>query len=186
MARDYNLVPAFLGEGEGEGEGEERAARRTATEEEKELRPMLRPLYQFMSCKELDDLFENMHKMRRAKIREPHAAGAMASPRWGSRPSTRRPATSARRTRRRRWPGRAGMASSRRSSSCRTEKVLCGSLNLSPMRYVIVKTILIKDHLQKRQRTPSKSCLPSYLDKVLKKRILNFLTESGWTSRYAS
>ena len=80
----------------------------------------------------------------------------------------------------------AGMASSRRSSSCRTEKVLCGSLNLSPMRYVIVKTILIKDHLQKRQGIPSKSRLPGYLDKVLKKRILNFLTESGWISRDAS
>ncbi|KAL4660938.1 transcriptional adapter 2-beta [Arapaima gigas] len=66
------------------------------------------------------------------------------------------------------------------------EKVLCTSLNLSPMRYVTVKTIIIKDHLQKRQGIPAKSRLPSYLDKVLKKRILNFLTESGWISRDAS
>ena len=66
------------------------------------------------------------------------------------------------------------------------EKVLCNSLNLTPARYLTVKTIIIKDHLQKRQGIPSKSRLPSYLDKVLKKRILSFLTESGWISRDAS
>lgn len=66
------------------------------------------------------------------------------------------------------------------------EKVLCNSLNLSPARYLTVKTIIIKDHLQKRQGIPAKSRLPSYLDKVLKKRILTFLTESGWISREAS
>ncbi|KAM6909495.1 transcriptional adapter 2-beta [Xenentodon cancila] len=65
------------------------------------------------------------------------------------------------------------------------EKVLCNSLNLSPTRYLTVKTIIIKDHLQKRQGIPAKSRLPSYLDKVLKKRILTFLTESGWISRDA-
>lgn len=65
------------------------------------------------------------------------------------------------------------------------EKVLCNSLNLSPARYLTVKTIIIKDHLQKRQGIPAKSRLPSYLDKVLKKRILTFLTESGWISRDA-
>ncbi|XP_043100577.1 transcriptional adapter 2-beta [Puntigrus tetrazona] len=66
------------------------------------------------------------------------------------------------------------------------EKVLCNSMNLSPTRYLTVKTIIIKDHLQKRQGIPSKSRLPSYLDKVLKKRILNFLSESGWISRETS
>lgn len=66
------------------------------------------------------------------------------------------------------------------------EKVLCNSLNLSPTRYLTVKTIIIKDHLQKRQGIPAKSRLPSYLDKVLKKRILTFLTESGWISRDSS
>lgn len=66
------------------------------------------------------------------------------------------------------------------------EKMLCNSLNLSPARYLTVKTIIIKDHLQKRQGIPAKSRLPSYLDKVLKKRILTFLTESGWISRDAS
>ncbi|KAM8897867.1 transcriptional adapter 2-beta [Spinachia spinachia] len=66
------------------------------------------------------------------------------------------------------------------------EKVLCSSLNLSPARYLTVKTLIIKDHLQKRQGIPAKSRLPSYLDKVLKKRILIFLTESGWISRDTS
>ncbi|XP_076828586.1 transcriptional adapter 2-beta [Brachyhypopomus gauderio] len=66
------------------------------------------------------------------------------------------------------------------------EKVLCNSLNLSPSRYLTVKTIIIKDHLQKRQGVPGKSRLPAYLDKVLKRRILSFLTESGWISRDAS
>lgn len=66
------------------------------------------------------------------------------------------------------------------------EKVLCSSLGLSPARYLTVKTIIIKDHLQKRQGIPAKSRLPAYLDKVLKKRILTFLTESGWISRDAS
>ena len=65
------------------------------------------------------------------------------------------------------------------------KKVLCSMLNLSPTHYMTVKAI-IKDHLQKRQGIPSKSRLPSYLDKVLKKRILSFLTESGWISRDAS
>ena len=66
------------------------------------------------------------------------------------------------------------------------KKVLCSTLNLSPARCVTVKTIINKDHLQKHQGIPSKSRLPSYLDKVLMKRILNFLTESGWISRDAS
>ncbi|XP_078263226.1 transcriptional adapter 2-beta [Rhinoraja longicauda] len=66
------------------------------------------------------------------------------------------------------------------------EKVLCGSLNLSPGRYLTVKTIIIKDYLQKRQGIPCKSRLPGYLDKVLKKRILSFLTESGWIARDTS
>lgn len=66
------------------------------------------------------------------------------------------------------------------------EKVLCGSLSLSPARYLTAKTLIIRDHLQKRQGVPAKSRLPGYLDKVLKKRILTFLTESGWISRDAS
>ena len=57
IARDYNLVPAFLGK----DKEKERAALCKVTKE-KELRLKLRPVYQFMSCKEFDDLFEKMHK----------------------------------------------------------------------------------------------------------------------------
>ncbi|KAM7230794.1 hypothetical protein CapIbe_018284 [Capra ibex] len=147
IARGYNLVPAFLGK----DKEKERAARCKVTKV-KELRLKLRPVYQFMSCKEFDDLFEYMHKekMLRAKIRKLQRYGRKASPRWRNR-----------------------------------EKVLCSSLNLSPKHFVTVKTIIIKDHLPKRQGIPSKSRLPSYLDKVLKKWILNFLTDSRWISRDA-
>nr|XP_005911849.1 PREDICTED: LOW QUALITY PROTEIN: transcriptional adapter 2-beta [Bos mutus] len=171
IARDYNLVPAFLGKDKKE---KERAARRKVTKEEKELRLKLRPLYQFMSCKEFDDLFENMHKekMLRAKIRELQ--------RYRRNGITKMEESAeyeaARHKREKRKENKAAAAAA----------VLCSSLNLSPARYVTVKTIIIKDHRQKRQGIPSKSRLPSYLDKVLKKRILNFLTESGWISRDAS
>ena len=68
IAHDYNLVPAFPGK----DEEKEWVSRRKVTKEEKELRPQLRPLYQFMSCKEFNDLLENMHKkMLHDKIREP-------------------------------------------------------------------------------------------------------------------
>jgi transcriptional adapter 2-beta len=52
-------------------------------------------------------------------------------------------------------------------SDCKT--VLCSSLNLSPACYLTVKTMVIKDHLQKQREILSKSCLFSYLDMVLKK-----------------
>ncbi|XP_040093273.1 transcriptional adapter 2-beta [Oryx dammah] len=206
IARDYNLVPAFLGKDKKE---KERAARRKVTKEEKELRLKLRPLYQFMSCKEFDDLFENMHKekMLRAKIRElqryrrngitkmeesaEYEAARHKREKRKENKAAAAAAAAAGGTKRGKEDGRDGefaaiehlpgfeLLSDR-------EKVLCSSLNLSPARYVTVKTIIIKDHLQKRQGIPSKSRLPSYLDKVLKKRILSFLTESGWISRDAS
>ncbi|XP_012879348.1 PREDICTED: transcriptional adapter 2-beta [Dipodomys ordii] len=199
IARDYNLVPAFLGK---ERKEKERAPKRKITKEEKELRLKLRPLYQFMSCKEFDDLFENMHKekMLRAKIRE-----LQRYRRNGITKMEESAEYEAARHKRERRKENKNMAGSKRGKEdgkdgefaaienlpgfellSDREKVLCSSLNLSPARYVTVKTIIIKDHLQKRQGVPSKSRLPSYLDKVLKKRILNFLTESGWIARDAS
>nr|XP_038947655.1 transcriptional adapter 2-beta isoform X1 [Rattus norvegicus] len=199
IARDYNLVPAFLGKDKKE---KEKTLKRKITKEEKELRLKLRPLYQFMSCKEFDDLFENMHKekMLRAKIRE-----LQRYRRNGITKMEESAEYEAARHKRERRKENKNLASSKRGKEdgkdsefaaienlpgfellSDREKVLCSSLNLSPARYVTVKTIIIKDHLQKRQGIPSKSRLPSYLDKVLKKRILNFLTESGWISRDAS
>ncbi|KFV51036.1 Transcriptional adapter 2-beta, partial [Tyto alba] len=199
IARDYNLVPAFLGK---DKKDKEKAPKRKITKEEKELRLKLRPLYQFMSCKEFEDFFENMHKERilRAKIRE-----LQRYRRNGITKMEESAEYEAARHKREKRKENKNIASSKRGKEdgkegefaaienlpgfellSDREKVLCSSLNLSPARYVTVKTIIIKDHLQKRQGIPSKSRLPSYLDKVLKKRILNFLTESGWISRDAS
>ncbi|KAG3281425.1 TADA2B-like, partial [Ictidomys tridecemlineatus] len=197
LARDYNLVPAFLGE---DKRDKEKALKRKITEEEKELRLKLRPLYRFMSCEEFDDLFENMHKekMLRAEIRE-----LQRYRRNGITKMEESAEYEAARHKRERRKENKNTAGSKRGKEegrdgefaaienlpgfellSDREKVLCSSLNLSPARYVTVKTITIKD--QKRQGIPSKSRLPSYLDKVLKKRILDFLTESGWISRDAS
>ncbi|KAJ1070051.1 hypothetical protein K5549_020494, partial [Capra hircus] len=192
IARGHNLVPAFL------GKEKERAARCKVTKV-KELRLKLRPVYQFMSCKEFDDLLEYMHKekMLRAKIRKLQRYGRKASPRWRSWQSRGSPAQAGKAQEQ----GGGGGGAKRGKEDGRDgefadiehlpgfellsdrEKVLCSSLNLSPKHFVTVKTIIIKDHLPKRQGIPSKSRLPSYLDKVLKKWILNFLTDSRWISR---
>ncbi|XP_062902389.1 transcriptional adapter 2-beta [Mobula hypostoma] len=222
MARDYSLVPAFLGR-----ERKERVPRRKVTKEERELRAKLRPICQFLSAREFDDCFDNLHKERalRAKIRElqRYRRNGIAK----TEESAEYEAARHKRERRKELRGNGGggigagapgsaAASTANSASAKRpkdeagrdvavaefssamenlpgfdllserEKVLCGSLNLSPGRYLTVKTIIIKDYLQKRQGIPSKSRLPSYLDKVLKKRILNFLTESGWIARDTS
>ncbi|CAI5780460.1 transcriptional adapter 2-beta [Podarcis lilfordi] len=199
IARDYNLVPAFLGK---DRRDKEKPSKRKITKEEKELRLKLRSLYQFMSCKEFDDFFENLHKEKvlRTKIRE-----LQRYRRNGITKMEESAEYEAARHKREKRKENKNIASSKRGKEdgkdgefaaienlpgfellSDREKVLCSSINLSPARYVTVKTIIIKDHLQKRQGIPSKSRLPSYLDKVLKKRILNFLTESGWISRDAS
>uniref|UniRef100_W5MVP8 Transcriptional adapter n=2 Tax=Lepisosteus oculatus TaxID=7918 RepID=W5MVP8_LEPOC len=248
IARDYNLVPAFLGKDKKEKDKEKPAAggaataaavvaaaappaaagssaatpapKRKITKEEKEQRLKLRPLCQFMACREFEEFFENMHKERvlRAKVRELQ--------RYRRNGITRLDESveyEAARHKREKRKENKSVAQSKRGGGggggsgggggggggggkeegkdsefaaienlsgfellSDREKVLCNSLNLSPTRYLTAKTIIIKDHLQKRQGIPSKSRLPSYLDKVLKKRILNFLTESGWISRDAS
>ncbi|MBN3300673.1 TAD2B protein, partial [Amia calva] len=236
IARDYNLVPAFLGKDKKEKEKEKEkpaaggaavppvaagssavaaAPKRKITKEEKEQRLKLRPLCQFMACREFEEFFENMHKERvlRAKVRE-----LQRYRRNGITKLDESVEYEAARHKREKRKENKSVAQSKRGGSggggggsggggkedgkdsefsaienlsgfellSDREKVLCNSLNLSPTRYLTVKTIIIKDHLQKRQGIPSKSRLPSYLDKVLKKRILNFLTESGWISRDAS
>ncbi|XP_030636669.1 transcriptional adapter 2-beta isoform X1 [Chanos chanos] len=199
IARDYNLVPAFLGK---DKKDKERAPKRKITKEEKELRTKLRALCQFMVHREFEDFFDNIHKERvlRAKVRELQ--------RYRRNGITRLDESAeyeAARHKREKRKENKNVGSSKRTSEegkdgefsaienlagfellSDREKVLCNSLNLSPTRYLTVKTIIIKDHLQKRQGIPAKSRLPSYLDKVLKKRILNFLTESGWISRDTS
>ncbi|XP_070786221.1 transcriptional adapter 2-beta [Enoplosus armatus] len=202
IARDYNLVPAFLGRDKKDKDKPGATPKRKITKEEKEQRVRLRGLCQFMAHREFEDFFENMHKERvlRAKVRELQ--------RYRRNGITRLEESAeyeaARHKREKRKENKSLVTSKRGSEESKDgefaaienltgfellsdrEKVLCNSLNLSPARYLTVKTIIIKDHLQKRQGIPAKSRLPSYLDKVLKKRILTFLTESGWISRDAS
>ncbi|XP_061525147.1 transcriptional adapter 2-beta [Phycodurus eques] len=264
IARDYSLVPVFLGRDKKEmrdkdklpgvasaatgalgagagatGPGSATAAgtcppvpatpKRKISKEEKEQRVRLRGLCQFMAHREVEELFENMHKERalRAKVRELQRCRRNGIARLDEAAEYE----AARHKREKRKENKSVVVSKRGGggagglgavaapagggatgglgvgcaikeegkesefaaienltgfellSDC--EKVLCNSLNLSPARYLTVKTIIIKDHLQKRQGVPSKSRLPSYLDKVLRKRIVTFLTESGWISRDA-
>uniref|UniRef100_A0A3B1KJK4 Transcriptional adapter n=1 Tax=Astyanax mexicanus TaxID=7994 RepID=A0A3B1KJK4_ASTMX len=199
IARDYNLVPAFLGKDKKEKERERPGApKRKIIKEEREQRAKLRPLCQFMAHREFEDFFDNMHKERvlRAKVRELQ--------RYRRNGITRLDESVEYEAARHKREKRKENKSSKRGKEGKDgefaaiehltgfellsdrEKVLCNSLNLSPTRYLTVKTIIIKDHLQKRQGVPAKSRLPGYLDKVLKRRILNFLTESGWISRDAA
>uniref|UniRef100_A0A3P9I496 Transcriptional adapter n=1 Tax=Oryzias latipes TaxID=8090 RepID=A0A3P9I496_ORYLA len=197
IARDYNLVPVFLGR---DKKDKEKPGGKI-TKEEKEQRVRLRALCQFMAHREFEDFFENMHKERalRAKVRELQ--------RYRRNGITRLKESheyDAARQKREKRKENKSVVNSKRGEEGKDgefaaienlagfellsdrEKMLCSSLNLTPARYLTVKTIIIKDHLQKRQGIPAKSRLPSYLDKVLKKRILTFLTESGWISRDAS
>ncbi|KAL0970453.1 hypothetical protein UPYG_G00242200 [Umbra pygmaea] len=214
VARDYNLVPIFLGRDKKEKPGilsvvggggsggtvgggavgnlptptapavmpgvpaVQTVPKRKITKEEKEQRVKLRGMCQFMAQREFEDFFDNMHKElgKAAKVMRAAAPPARTASRdWKSRPSTstRRHDTNGRSAKRiRAWlRQKLGVAEDRAQG---------------PSRYLTAKTIIIKDQLQKRQGIPSKSRLPSYLDKVLKKRILSFLTESGWISRDAS
>ena len=61
------MVPAFLGKDKKE---KEKTLKRKITKEKKELQLKLWPSYQFVSCNEFDDLFQNIDKdkMHRAKI----------------------------------------------------------------------------------------------------------------------
>ncbi|CDQ86681.1 unnamed protein product [Oncorhynchus mykiss] len=204
VARDYNLVPVFLGRDKKEKQS---TLGRKIPKEEKEQRIKLRGMCQFMAQREFEDLFHNMHKERvlRAKVRElqryrrngiarlDEAADVATSKTGrggglgtggGLGGGTGGGGVIKEEGKDGEFPAIENLAGFELLSD--REKVLCNSLNLSPTRYLTVKTIIIKDHLQKSQGIPSKSRLPSYLDKVLKKRILSFLTESGWISRDAS
>ncbi|XP_019737198.1 transcriptional adapter 2-beta [Hippocampus comes] len=261
IARDYSLVPVFLGRDKKEMRDRDKSPgvvggavgagvgamtpgsatgagtcppipttpKRKIIKEEKEQRVRLRGLCQFMAHREVEELFENMHKERvlRAKVRELQRCRRNGIARLDEAAEYE----AARHKREKRKENKSVVVSKRGGGGLGTgtapgvgvgggvvgglgagcavkeeakegefaaienltgfellsdrEKVLCNSLNLSPARYLTVKTIIIKDHLQKRQGVPSKSRLPSYLDKVLRKRIVTFLTESGWISRDA-
>ncbi|XP_049593074.1 transcriptional adapter 2-beta [Syngnathus scovelli] len=245
IARDYGLVPVFLGRDKKETRDRDKSPgalsapaaapgsaagtcpavpappKRKINKEEKEQRMRLRGLCQFMAHREVEELFENMHKERalRAKVRElqrcrrngiarlDEAAEYEAVRHKREKRKENKSVLTSKRGGGGLGPGTApggGLSSGAVKEEAKDgefaaienltgfellsdrEKVLCSSLNLSPARYLTVKTIIVKDHLQKRQGVPSsKSRVPSYLDKVLRKRIVTFLTESGWISRDA-
>jgi len=64
------------------------------------------------------------------------------------------------------------------------EKRLCTSLRLHPNLYLSYKTCLLRDHLQKKKGQSPKPVHPSGLDKVHRRKIFNFLLNSGWISAY--
>ncbi|CDQ61113.1 unnamed protein product [Oncorhynchus mykiss] len=197
VARDYNLVPVFLGRDKKDKEKPGTLGRKI-TKEEKEQRVKLRGMCQFMALREFEDFFDNMHKERvlRVKVRElqRYRRNGIARLDESAEYESARHKREKRKENKRvgggaiKEEGKEGEFAAIENLSgfellSDREKVLCNTLNLSPTRYLTVKTIIIKDHLQKRQGITSKSRLPGYLDKVLKKRILSFLTESGWISR---
>lgn len=60
------------------------------------------------------------------------------------------------------------------------EKKLCRALRLRPNSYSTLKTVLMRDHLDRRQGIPIKTCYQYGLDKTLRKRIINFMVSCGW------
>lgn len=60
------------------------------------------------------------------------------------------------------------------------EKKLCHSIGMKPASYVTIKTCIIKDYLQRQQGMQVKIRYPSHLDKTHRRKILNFLRDSGW------
>uniref|UniRef100_T1IYY3 Transcriptional adapter n=1 Tax=Strigamia maritima TaxID=126957 RepID=T1IYY3_STRMM len=60
------------------------------------------------------------------------------------------------------------------------ERKLCTSMGLKPAKYTSLKAVLIKDHLQRRKGIPTKPCYPAGLEKAHRRKIINFLMNSGW------
>ncbi|XP_023320922.1 transcriptional adapter 2-beta isoform X2 [Eurytemora carolleeae] len=64
------------------------------------------------------------------------------------------------------------------------EKRLCSSLRLHPNLYNAYKTCIIRDNAMKRRGHIIRPSNPSGLDKLHRKKIMNFLLQSGWISAY--
>jgi len=64
------------------------------------------------------------------------------------------------------------------------ERKLCCSLSLKPSHYITFKTVLLKDYVRRKQGVPSKVPYPAGLDKSDRRRIINFLVNSGWISAF--
>jgi len=60
------------------------------------------------------------------------------------------------------------------------EKKLCTSMRLRPSQYITLKTLILKDHSQKRRGTTSGKSSLENIDKSLRRKIFNFMVKSGW------
>lgn len=60
------------------------------------------------------------------------------------------------------------------------EKKLCYSISLKPAYYISFKTVLLKDHLLRKQGNSVKPRYPAGLDKAHRRKIINLLVNSGW------
>lgn len=60
------------------------------------------------------------------------------------------------------------------------EKKLCYSISLKPAYYISFKTVLLKDHLLRKQGNSVKPRYPAGLEKAHRRKIINLLVSSGW------
>ncbi|XP_071963533.1 transcriptional adapter 2-beta-like [Antedon mediterranea] len=60
------------------------------------------------------------------------------------------------------------------------EKKLCSSMRMKASRYIMLKTIIVKDYLLRRQGISTRPRFPGNLNLTHRKRIVNYLTRSGW------
>ncbi|CAH1785709.1 unnamed protein product [Owenia fusiformis] len=60
------------------------------------------------------------------------------------------------------------------------ERKLCDHIGMKPDTYLTIKTCIIKDYMQRRRGIPVKIRYPINLNKMHRRKILNFLSDNGW------
>ncbi|XP_070578338.1 transcriptional adapter 2-beta-like [Ptychodera flava] len=204
IAREYGLIQAATTTG-----SKKMQTKKRYSKDEREFREKIRPFAQFLTSNEQDQLFENLQREKQLRVR---IKELMRYRRHGiTKMEECAEFESARHKREKRKENKKKMASSGSKRGVKEEKIreekvndlndfqdmkysqgfnylsekekkLCKSMGMKPARYVTIKTIVIKDHLLRRQGIPTKTRYPSNLDKAHRKRIINFLTNSGWIS----
>ncbi|XP_022101292.1 transcriptional adapter 2-beta-like isoform X2 [Acanthaster planci] len=222
IARDFGIITAALSSTATKAKDQKdqksastQAPKRRPSKEETELKEKMRALAQFMTGKEQDEFFENLHEEKeiRARIKElikyrrngitkleeiseyEEAKCKRDRRKEGKKKivdkSKRSGVISAKKTEPKEEPKKddreivedefqAIKASPGFSYLSDREKRLCSSMKMKPARYITLKTVIIRDHLMRRQGLPCKTRYPSNLDKSHRKRITNYLAKSGW------
>ncbi|XP_078000757.1 transcriptional adapter 2-beta-like [Glandiceps talaboti] len=204
IAREYGLIQAATSTG-----SKKVQTKRKYLKEEKEFKEKVGPFAQFLLSSEQDQLFENLQREKQLRVR---IKELMRYRRHGITKLEECPEfESARHKREKRKENKKKMALTGSKRGVKEEKVkeekvsdvndfqemkytqgfnylsekekkLCKSMGMKPARYVTIKAIVIKDHLLRRQGIPTKTRYPSNLDKANRKRIITFLSNSGWIS----